>query len=184
MPKKLTIYNSDAPELKEKSKVVDDIRDESLNSLIDDMLFTVTEHNGVGLAAPQVGVSKRIIIVASKPNSRYPYAPEEPPEAMINPEILVYSEEQEFDWEGCLSVPDTRGKVPRSKSITLSYTNRTGRQIKKNYEGFLARVIQHEVDHLNGITFVERMERGEKLVTDSEFLKQVNTSEPMAIKNE
>lgn len=170
MPKKLTIYTFNDTVLQEKASKVTDLNDTELNSLIEDMIYTVSEKNGVGLAAPQVGSSIRLIVVASKPNKRYPNAPEIAPEAMINPEIIASSTEQEFDWEGCLSVPNTRGKVPRAKKLKLRYTTPSGQTITKTFEGFIARIIQHEIDHLDGISFVERMEDKDDLVTEKEYL--------------
>lgn len=176
MAKKLTIYKSDTPILKRCAEEVLDPSHKNISSLIDDMLHTVMIMDGVGLAAPQIGVSKRIIIVASKPNKRYPHAPDFPAEAMINPTIKYQSNEQETDWEGCLSVDNARGKVPRSKEVTVSYFTREGLQIEKSFAGFLARIIQHEIDHLNGITFVERMPNNEQLLSELEFLNLVNST--------
>lgn len=118
---------------------------------------TMLERNGVGIAAPQVYLSKRIIIVASRPNPRYPDAPEMEAVLMINPEIIAMSKESCVGEEGCLSVPDQRGMVRRAESITVRYQSLRGKQIESRYYGFPARIVQHEVDHLNGILFVERL---------------------------
>lgn len=118
---------------------------------------TMLERNGVGIAAPQVYLSKRMIIIASRPNPRYPDAPEMKAVLMINPEIIAMSSEHCVGEEGCLSVPNQRGMVRRAESITVRYQTLTGKQIESRYHGFPARIVQHEVDHLNGILFVERL---------------------------
>ena len=121
------------------------------------MQATMLARNGVGIAAPQVYISKRIIIVASRPNPRYPDAPEMPAVTMINPEIIEYSTESCSGEEGCLSVPEQRGQVERAYAVKVRYLNLQGEQIEQFYEGFPARIVQHEIDHLNGILFVERL---------------------------
>lgn len=118
---------------------------------------SMIERNGVGIAAPQVYLSKRIIIVASRPNPRYPDAPEMEAVLMINPEIIAMSAESCVGEEGCLSVPDQRGMVRRAESITVRYQTLSGERIEAGYHGFPARIVQHEVDHLDGVLFVERM---------------------------
>ena len=121
------------------------------------MHATMLERMGVGIAAPQVYLSKRIIIVASKPNPRYPDAPLMEPITMINPIILEQSESTLSGEEGCLSVPQERGIVLRSESIKVSYRTLHGEQVEQVFKGFPARIVQHEIDHLNGILFVERV---------------------------
>lgn len=113
--------------------------------------------NGVGIAAPQVYISKRVIIVASRPNPRYPDAPDMPAVTMINPEIIEYSTETCLGEEGCLSVPEQRGQVERAYAVKVRYFTVQGEQVEQSYEGFPARIVQHEIDHLNGILFVERL---------------------------
>ena len=113
--------------------------------------------NGVGIAAPQVYVSKRVIIVASKANLRYPDAPEMTPIVMVNPQILARSEQNNLGEEGCLSVPNERSQVPRTNEIFIRYFDLEGQQIELMLAGFPARIVQHEIDHLNGILFVERL---------------------------
>ncbi len=121
------------------------------------MQATMQERNGVGIAAPQVYISKRIIIVASRPNPRYPDAPEMQAICMINPEIIEQSEAYELGEEGCLSVPNERGQVARAHQITVQYFSLNGEKIIQEFTGFPARIVQHEIDHLNGILFVERL---------------------------
>lgn len=128
-----------------------------LKELAAAMHATMLERNGVGIAAPQVYVSKRVIIVASRPNLRYPDAPEMDALVMVNPEILEKSELTVLGEEGCLSVPDERGQVARAQTIQLRYFTLEGIAVEMSLSGFPARIVQHEVDHLDGILFVERI---------------------------
>lgn len=128
-----------------------------LNELAAAMQATMLERNGVGIAAPQVYVSKRVIIVASRPNPRYPDAPEMDAVVMVNPEILEQSDVTVLGEEGCLSVPNERGQVQRAQSIKVLYHTLTGKQMESIFEGFPARIVQHEIDHLNGILFVDHL---------------------------
>ncbi len=128
-----------------------------LNALADAMQDTMLERNGVGIAAPQVYISKRVIIVASRPNPRYPDAPEMNAVVMVNPEVLSFSDETVLGEEGCLSVPDERGLVSRAQKITVRYRTLSGDSVESEFSGFPARIVQHEVDHLNGVFFVERL---------------------------
>jgi len=121
------------------------------------MHATMLERNGVGIAAPQVYISKRVIIVASRPNPRYPDAPEMDAVVMVNPEILEFSNEVCLGEEGCLSVPDERGQVERAETVKVRYLTLEGEVVETIYHGFPARIVQHEVDHLNGVLFVERI---------------------------
>ena len=128
-----------------------------LNELAAAMQATMLERNGVGIAAPQVYVSKRVIIVASRPNPRYPDAPGMDAVVMVNPEILEQSDVTVLGEEGCLSVPNERGQVQRAQSIKVLYHTLTGDVMESTFEGFPARIVQHEIDHLNGILFVDRL---------------------------
>ncbi|BBL20920.1 peptide deformylase [Acinetobacter radioresistens DSM 6976 = NBRC 102413 = CIP 103788] len=130
---------------------------EWLRQLAQAMHTTMLEQNGVGIAAPQVYISKRIIIVASRSNLRYSDAPEMEAVVMVNPEILEFSRETCMGEEGCLSVPDVRGTVERAETVKLRYLTLEGEPVETIYKGFPARIIQHEIDHLNGILFVERL---------------------------
>ena len=131
---------------------------QGLNQLVSNMHDTVNERLGVGIAAPQIYVSKRVIIVASRPNLRYPGAPEMDAIVMINPDILEAGGENIWGEEGCLSVPDQRGLVLRSEAVYVRYQILTGEWVEQYFQGFPARIIQHEIDHLNGILFVDRLE--------------------------
>ncbi|MDN5511607.1 peptide deformylase [Acinetobacter sp.] len=128
-----------------------------LKELAAAMYATMLERNGVGIAAPQVYVSKRVIIVASRPNPRYPDAPEMNALVMVNPEILEKSELTVLGEEGCLSVPDERGQVARAQMIKLRYLTLDGEVVETSFSGFPARIVQHEVDHLDGVLFIERI---------------------------
>jgi peptide deformylase len=161
------------PILRQQALKVEKIDDPTIQSLIDDLLVTVSESEGVGLAAPQVYESVQILIMASVPNSRYPNAPKIPPTAIINPEIVWYSEEIEKNWEGCLSIPGIRGLVPRYKEISVQYTLRDGRQTEQKFSDFLARIFQHEYDHLKGISYLDRMESPQEIITEKAFNKLI-----------
>ena len=129
-----------------------------LTALASDMQATMLARNGVGIAAPQVYVSKRVIIVASRANLRYPDAPDMPAVVMVNPEILEKSDNTILGEEGCLSVPDERGMVARAEMVKVRYFTLEGEQIETVFHGFPARIVQHEIDHLDGVLFVERLD--------------------------
>ncbi len=128
-----------------------------LQKLIDDMIETMKEYDGVGLAAVQVHESKQIAVLEVADNPRYPDKPRVPLTVLINPDMTPLSEEIEEDWEGCLSIPELRGKVPRHKTIRVQARDRDGKPLDLIASGFHARVIQHEWDHLHGKVFLDRM---------------------------
>ena len=163
------------PVLREVSGKIADPASSAVQALIDDMLLTVADANGVGLAAPQVYESLSLFIVASHPNPRYPRAPEMEPTAMINPEILWASDEKETGWEGCLSIPGLRGLVPRHLRIGVRYVTRNGEVREEEYADFLARVFQHELDHVQGIVFIDRVENTRELMTEREYLRSLQS---------
>jgi len=156
------------PVLREIAKEVDTI-DPEIIKLIDDMKFTVRQVSGVGLAAPQVYQSKRIFVLASRPNPRYPDAPKMEPEVIINPVIRSMSDKIVKYWEGCLSIPRIRGLVPRAESIKVEYTNEKSEQVQRQFDKFIARIFQHEYDHIEGIVFLDRLETNKDLVTEKEY---------------
>lgn len=128
-----------------------------LQVLIDDMFETMRSVNGAGLAAPQVGVDLALVIFGSRHNPRYPDAPPVPETVLLNPQITPLGDAQEEDWEGCLSVPGLRGVVPRFTRIRYSGFDPQGQRIEREAEGFHARVVQHECDHLIGTLYPMRI---------------------------
>lgn len=160
------------PVLRGKAKGVDNVADPDIQALIDDMIETCRDVDGVGIAAPQVYRPLRLFIIASRPNPRYPNAPQMQPTAMINPAIHSASNEMEKDWEGCLSIPGIRGHVPRHRAVTVSFTSRQGRHEEMTFDGFLARIIQHEFDHIEGRVFLDRTDPLD-LITEKEYQKRL-----------
>lgn len=169
----LPIIQLGDPILRQKATQVENISDERIQKLIDDLTTTVTQANGVGIAAPQVAQSCRLFIVASRPNLRYPNAPEMQPTAMINPKIIASSTEIVKGWEGCLSIPGIRGLVPRFQAIEVEYTDRNGKVQKQEFTDFVARIFQHEYDHLDGIVFLDRLESTLDIITEQVYQKRV-----------
>ncbi|HET8531200.1 MAG TPA: peptide deformylase [Methylomirabilota bacterium] len=133
------------------------IRSAETQRLIDDMVETMREYNGAGLAATQVHELKQICVIEVHGNPRYPDAPAIPLTVLVNPVVTPLTEEMEEGWEGCLSVPDMRGVVPRLTSVRLEAFDREGRLIDLVAKDFFARVIQHETDHLHGRVYLDRM---------------------------
>lgn len=160
------------PVLRRQSQFVENIKCDRIQQLIDNLISTVQQANGVGIAAPQVAMGDRLFIVASRPNLRYPQAPTIEPTAMINPQIIANSTETVKDWEGCLSVPGIRGLVPRSRSIEIEYTSRDGKLHQQELTDFVARIFQHEYDHLDGIVFLDKVESTQELMTEDEYQQQ------------
>jgi peptide deformylase len=161
------------PILRQKAVWVENVQDEKIQNLIDELITSVAQANGVGIAAPQIAASYRLFIVASRPNVRYPHAPEMPPTAMINPQIITHSEEMVKGWEGCLSVPGIRGLVPRYQTIEIEYTDRNGNLQRQELTDFVARIFQHEYDHLEGLVFLDRVENNHDLISEEEYQKSV-----------
>jgi peptide deformylase len=174
MARILQITQLGHPVLRQAAKRVENISDPSVQDLIDDMLVTVDDANGVGLAAPQVYQSVRIFIMAPGTSSRYPDSPYMEPTALINPEIISASDEMEKGWEGCLSIPGVRGLVPRHASIDVKYTTRDGETIETKLEGFIARIFQHELDHLDGVVFFDRMDSTTEIVMEKEWQRMMD----------
>ncbi len=166
------------PVLRAKARALhpSEIRTPKIQQLIDDMFETMKEYQGVGLAAPQVHEGLRMFVAG--------FAPREDPEdedednddgedvplmAVLNPEIEVVSRDVVEDWEGCLSIPDIRGRVPRARQIVVRGFDRSGRKMELPAFGFTARVIQHESDHLDGVLFFDRMKTLQSLTFLDEF---------------
>ena len=154
---------------------------EIIRTLADDMLATLREANGVGIAAPQVGEGFRLFIVASRPNPRYSDAPLMEPTLMINPEIVEQSADFVAGWEGCLSIPGIRGLVPRSRRIRIRYQSLDGQTIEGEFTDFVARVIQHEDDHLHGLVFLDRLASPRDVVTEREYLDRYASAPTPAV---
>ena len=128
-----------------------------LHALIEDMFDTMHAANGAGLAAPQIGVNLQLVIFGFKHNPRYPDAPPVPETVLINPVLTPLSDDMEEGWEGCLSVPGLRGMVPRWTRLRYAGVDQFGKPISRDVEGFHARVVQHECDHLAGILYPMRI---------------------------
>ena len=136
------------PVLRTKTKQVEEVNDKT-RKLLDDMAETMYDANGVGLAAPQIGISKKIIVIDVGSGLI----------EIINPEIIEESDQRYIDQEGCLSIPEQTGKVKRSKEVTVKGLNRDGKEIEVKGKALLARALQHEIDHLQGKLFIDRLER-------------------------
>ncbi|KAF3978254.1 MAG: peptide deformylase [Methylococcales symbiont of Iophon sp. n. MRB-2018] len=157
------------PVLRQQAQKVEDVTSPDMVEIMDSMLQTLSETNGVGLAAPQISISLRIVIIASRPSKRYPLAPKMEPVIMFNPEFEILSEATHKDWEGCLSIPGIRALVPRYSKIKIAYTDRQGNAQKLIADDFIARIFQHEYDHLNGLVYLDRVEDNRDIIAESEF---------------
>ena len=146
---------------------------DAIRALIEDMMETLLDANGVGIAAPQVYESSALFIVASRPNPRYPDAPLMEPEVVINPEILERSDDRVKGWEGCLSIPGIRGDVPRHRRIWARYQTVEGHVVEREFSDFVARIFQHEDDHIRGIVFLDRLESTRDVITEKEYQKRL-----------
>lgn len=155
------------PVLREKALPIDprEIKNAVVQRLIDDMMDTMVEYHGVGLAAPQVHEGVRLFVASLDTGD----SEESEPIALINPEITPIGSETVEDWEGCLSIPDIRGRVPRAKEIRVRAYDRKGDRIELRAANFSARVIQHETDHLDGTLFFDRMTSFETLTFLDEY---------------
>jgi len=148
------------PRLLQTTQPVAQFGTPELRALIDDMFDTMRAADGAGLAAPQIGVPLRVVIFGSAeslPNPRYPAEPTVPQTVLVNPLLQPVGDEQEEGWEGCLSVPGLRGVVPRYRRLRYSGFDPDGRPIERTVDGFHARVVQHECDHLDGILYPMRV---------------------------
>ena len=145
------------PRLLELARPVDVFNTPELHALIADMEETMHHLDGAGLAAPQIGVGLRVVIFGFADNPRYPDADSVPYTVLINPVLTPLSDEVEADWEGCLSVPGLRGSVPRCRHLRYAGFDAFGRTIDRSVDGFHARVVQHECDHLDGILYPMRI---------------------------
>jgi peptide deformylase len=152
----------------------------AFQQFVDDMVETMRDSDGVGLAAPQVFASDRVIVAEVRgPNPRYPDAAGIPLAVLVNPVITKHGDVKEPGWEGCLSLPDIRGRVPRWAAITVDALDRTGRPVTIEAAGFFARIIQHEIDHLDGVMFLDRMDDLMTLTHLTEFHRYWQPSVPV-----
>jgi peptide deformylase len=172
----LKVAHMGHPVLRARASALDpaDIKSARIQQLIDDMFETMKEYNGVGLAAPQVHAGVRLFVAGFPPRASDDDEDEDeasrvPRMVLINPEISVIGNDTEDDWEGCLSIPEIRGRVPRAREIEVKAYDRRGRRISIHARGFTARVIQHETDHLDGVLFLDRMKSLETLTYLEEF---------------
>ncbi|MDQ3185527.1 MAG: peptide deformylase [Pseudomonadota bacterium] len=145
------------PRLLEVAQKVKKFSTPELNALIEDMHETMEALDGAGLAAPQIGAGLQVVIFGVKRNPRYPDAEEVPYTVLVNPKLTPLAQEMEQDWEGCLSVPGMRGMVPRFASLRYQGSDQHGGSIDRTVDGFHARVVQHECDHLQGILYPMRI---------------------------
>jgi peptide deformylase len=156
------------PVLRAKARPIErsDIKTATVQKLIDDMLDTMMEYHGIGLAAPQVHEGVRLFVASLDPREDGDH---DEPYVIINPEISIVSSDIVEEWEGCLSIPDVRGRVPRAREIKVRALDRQGERLQLSAHDFAARVIQHETDHLDGVLFFDRMRSLESLTFLEEY---------------
>ncbi|MCK5830708.1 MAG: peptide deformylase [Methylococcales bacterium] len=159
--------------LRQQALSVEDVESDETHIIINRMFTILSESNGVGIAAPQIFESVCIVIIASRPSERYPSAPKMEPVVMINPEYEVLSQEIEKDWEGCLSIPEIRALVPRFVKLKITYLDCQGVVQEMIAENFIARVFQHEYDHLLGLVYLDRVENNMDIISEKEFQKMM-----------
>jgi len=170
------------PVLREISRPVSrqDLLSDEVQRLVDDLVETMREHKGAGLAAPQVHRPLRVCLIEVDANPRYPEFPQIPLTVLVNPEITFLSDEVLRVWEGCLSVPDLRGLVPRRSKIRVRGMDRHAGQVDFVAEGIFAAIVQHECDHLDGKLFVDRVEDTSTLSFMAEF-RRFRAADPLVV---
>jgi peptide deformylase len=163
------------PMLRAKARKVSlkDIRSVRFKRLVERMTYTMRRTQGVGIAAPQVGKPFAVAIIETRPTPARPRLKKRGPLVIVNPKIISYSRARRHSWEGCLSLPGVRGQALRSRSVTVEYHNREGKRIVEKIRGLWAQIFQHEVDHLNGILYVDRVKRSRSFMAVSEYKKRV-----------
>ena len=159
------------PVLRVPAEPVKNIQAPDIQRLIDDMIETMREYRGVGLAAPQVHRSLQIAVIEEEKDPDAPKDSSRPLTVLINPRITPVTDQMEEDWEGCLSIPELRGKVSRLKEIEIQAFDRRGKPLQLKASDFYARVIQHEHDHLMGTLFLDRMKSFDTLTYPAEFTR-------------
>ena len=162
------------PVLRARARAVEpsEIRQPGFQKLIDDMMETMNEYRGIGLAAPQIHEAVRLIVVGIQADdddeddeSKIQMLP------LVNPELTPVGTEVIEGWEGCLSIPEVRGRVPRAAVVRAQFLDRRGKRVERTFEGYPARVVQHETDHLDGVLFIDRMRSFESLTYLDEYAK-------------
>lgn len=143
-----------------------ELAEASLSHFIDELLTTMLAANGIGIAAPQVFDPRAIMIIASRPNPRYPKAPNMSPLVLINPKIIDTGDSKVWDWEGCLSVPGLRGRIERPDWVHVQYLDIQGDTQNIQFEGFVARIFLHEFDHLIGKTWLDHITNTENIMAN------------------
>ena len=159
--------------LRLKAKKVKDIKSDETQKIISTMVETLKKSNGVGLAAPQISISKQIMIISSKPNVRYPNAPIMKDLVLINPKIIKTSKKKNKDWEGCLSIPGIRAKVPRHNKIKVKYKTLENKKKTIVFKDFIARIFQHEYDHLIGLAYIDRVKSNKDIISEEVYFKTI-----------
>lgn len=161
------------PVLRARARALDraDVRSAAIQSLIDSMIETMEEYHGIGLAAPQVHEGVRIFVAGFQEDARRDDEPAIVPVPLINPEVVPIGSDVATDWEGCLSIPDLRGQVPRYKRVKVRALDREGARVELQLADYPARVVQHENDHLDGVLFLDRMKGLETLTFLDEYSK-------------
>ena len=178
------------PILRERAEPLSsfDLQERDVQGLIDDMVETMREYHGVGLAAPQTHNPHRIVVIESQDESEEGEGTLDPPTVLINPRVTPIGDEIAEDWEGCLSLPDLRGRVSRWRAISVEALGRQGEAVDFVAHDYFARVIQHEVDHLDGIVFLDRMKDMSTLSYVEEFSRfwrsdRDENSDPVDVEN-
>lgn len=164
-----------APILRERAREVSDeeLRSEEFQGFLDDLLETCREASGAGIAAPQVFDGRRVFLIEVEDNPRYPDAPAHPLTFAINPVVTRLDQSRQDVWEGCLSIPDVMGRVRRAGRVRLDALDREGQEFSVELAGFAAAVAQHELDHLDGILYLDRMEDMRTLTFRPEWMEHV-----------
>ena len=174
------ILQAGDPNLKKVELEENDFESSAFTNDLNLLIDALREHGGMGLAAPQLGIMRRILLIESKPNKRYPYAPHIELMTIINPKIVEVADEEEMGWEGCLSVSGKRVEVSRPVGVKFKCQNQYGEPCEYSLDGFAARIFFHEFDHLEGLTILDRAKSDSDIVSEQEyfttfFLAKINT---------
>jgi peptide deformylase len=166
------------PTLRKKALPIDDIFSNETETLIENLIQALKKHKGIGIAAPQIGVDKQLFIVAPYQEVSAPYTNLDSGLIVINPTITLNTKQVTYEWEGCLSIPGLRGRIPRQCDITIEYTNKFGEIVHGHYKDFTARIFLHEYDHLIGRMFVDLIENPRTdLMTDAVYVQLMEAAD-------